>query len=63
MGGEISAEEVCSSSVLERIKNSLKNHSESLKKSSRTSALLVQYMNMSDILRKFIRAELTGYLA
>ncbi len=60
MGGEISAEEVCSSSVLERIKNSLKNHSESLKKSSRTSALWVQYMNMIDILRKFIRAERTG---
>ncbi len=60
MGGEISAEEVCSSSVLERIKNSLKNHSESQKKSSRTSALWVQYMNMIDILRKFIRAERTG---
>jgi len=60
MGGEISADEVCSSSVLERIKNSLKNHSESLKKSSRTSALWVQYINMIDILCKFIRAERTG---
>ncbi len=41
-------------------KESRKNHSESLKKSSRTSALWVQYMNMIDILRKFIRAERTG---
>ena len=60
MAGEISAEEVCSSNVLERIKDSLKNHSESVKKSSRTSALWVQYMDMIDILRKFIRAERTG---
>ena len=41
MAGEISAEEVCSFNVLERIKDSLKNH---LKKSSRTSAFWVQYM-------------------
>ena len=60
MAGEISAEEVCSSNVLERIKDSLKNHSESVKDSSRTSALWVQYMHMIDILRKFIRAERTG---
>ena len=59
MAGEISVEEVCSSNALERIKDSLKNHSESVKKSSRTSALWVQYMHMIDILRKFIRAERT----
>ena len=57
MAGEISAEEVCSSNVLERIKDSLKNHSDSVKDSSRTSALWVQYMYMID---KFIRAERTG---
>ena len=57
MAGEKSAEEVCSSNALERIKDSLKNHSESVKKSSRTSALWVQLI---DILRKFIRAERTG---
>ena len=39
MAKEISAEEVCSSNVLERIKDNLKNHSESVKKFSRTSAL------------------------
>ena len=60
MAGEISAEEVCSSKVLERIKDNLKNHSDSMKKSSRTSALWVQYMHMIDILRKFIKAERTG---
>ena len=37
--GEIRAE-VCSSNVLERIKDNFKSHSESVKKSSRTSALL-----------------------
>jgi hypothetical protein len=60
MAGEISAEEVCSFNILDRIKNSLKNYSKSVKKSSRTSALWVQYMDMIDILRKFIRAERTG---
>ena len=60
MAGEISAKEVCSSNALERIKDSLKNHSESAKKASRTSALWVQYMHMIDILHKFIRAERTG---
>ena len=43
MAGEISAEEVCSSNALERIKYSLKNNSESVKKSSRTSVFWVQY--------------------
>ena len=37
-----------------------KNNTESVKKSSRTSALWVQYMRMIDILCKFIRAEHTG---
>ncbi len=60
MSGDMCVEEVCSSNVLERIKDSLKKHSESMKKSSRTSALWVQYMNMIDILRKFIIAERTG---
>ena len=60
MSRDMSAEEVCSSNVLEEIKDSLKKHSESVKKSSRTSALWVQYMSMIDILRKFIRAERTG---
>ena len=60
MSGDICAEEAHSSNVLENIKDSLKKNAESVKKSSRTSALWVQYMSMIDILRKFIRAERTG---
>ena len=63
MAGEMCAEEVCSSNVLERIKDSLKSHSESVKESSRTAALWVQYMHMIDILCKFIRAKLGATLA
>ena len=60
MSGDNCAEEAYSSNVMEKIKDSLKKNAESVKKSSRTSALWVQYMSMIDILRKFIRAERTG---
>ena len=60
MPGNICAEEAQSSDVLDKIKVSLKKNIESLRKSSRTSALWVQYMSMIEILRKFIRAEHTG---
>ena len=60
MARDISAEEVCKVDVLTRIKDSLQKYSESVKMSSRTSALWVQYMNMMDILRRYIRAERTG---
>ena len=48
------------SDVLKRIKESLQKHSESMKMSSRTSARWVQYMNIIDILRKYIRGEWIG---
>jgi len=54
MSGKICAEEAQYSDVLEKIKDSFKKNAESLRKSSRTSALWVQYMSMIDILRKFI---------
>ena len=60
MDGTMYVEETCVSDVLNRIKDRLQTHAESAKMSSRTSALWFQYMNMVDILRKFIRAELTG---
>jgi len=60
MAGTLSVEEVCKSDVLKRIKDHLQKHAESAKISSRTSALWVQYMDMLDILRKYIRAERTG---
>ena len=49
MAGNVCAKEVCMSNVLKRIKDSLRKHSESVKMSSRTSALWVQYMNKIDI--------------
>ena len=60
MAGDICAEEVCKSNILKRSKDNLQKHSESVKISSRTAALWNQYMNMTDILRNFIRAERTG---
>ena len=55
----ISVDEVCSTDVIQRITNILKEKIDSLK-SSRTAALWLQYMNMVDILRQYIRAERTG---
>ena len=60
MSGIMCAEEVCSSNVLEKIKDNLEKNVESVKKSSRTSALWIQYISMIDILCKLIRAERTG---
>ena len=55
----ISADQVCHSDVMTRISEGLQREMETLK-SSRTAALWLQYMEMVDILRKFIRAERTG---
>ena len=60
MAGEICAEEVCTSDVLKIVKDSLQKHSEFTNMSSRTSELWVQYMNIIDILQKYIREEQTG---
>ena len=54
------AEEACHADVVLRIKELLRNKTESLKSSSRTAVLWLQYMDMVDILRKFLRAERTG---
>jgi len=56
MSGNICAEGY-SSNVLEKIKDSLKESTESVK---RTSVLWVHYMSTIDILRTFIRVECTG---
>ena len=58
--GSMSPEEVCSADVLKRIKDQLPKHATSSKASSRTVALWVKYMEMVDVLRKYIRAERTG---
>ena len=59
MQNTMSADEVCHTDVMTRIDDALKRVTTSLK-SSRTAALWLQYMDMVDILRKYIRAERTG---
>jgi hypothetical protein len=60
MKGSLSAENACQTDAVLRIKDKLNKKIESLKSSSRTAALWLQYMDMVDILRKFLRAECTG---
>ncbi len=55
----ISVDEVCSTDVFQRIATILQEKKAVLK-SSRTAVLWLQYMNMIDILRQYIRAERTG---
>lgn len=60
MDGSVSPEEACNVDVVLRIKELLRNKRESLQSSSRTAALWLQYIEMVDILCKFLRAERTG---
>ena len=53
-------EEVNENSVWESIRERVQATQVSLKERSRTSALWLQYMEMIDILRSFIKAERTG---
>ncbi len=59
MQGLVSVDQVCCSEAIIRIGNALEATKESLI-SSRTARLWMQYMDMVDVLRKFIRAERTG---
>ena len=58
--GKKKTTEVCASGVLGAIKEQARNKATMLAESSRTAALWIQYMNMIDILRSFIRAERTS---
>ena len=58
MEGELSEEEVCSDGRLEKVHKRLQEKMESMKQ--RTARLWIQYMEMINILRRFIRAERTG---
>ena len=60
LGTKKTTEEVCASGVLDAIKERARNKATMLAESSRTAALWIQYMNMIDILRSFIRAERTS---
>ena len=55
----ISVDEVCNTDVIQRIRTVSEEKNDSLK-SSRTAALWLQYMDMIDILRQYIRTERTG---
>ena len=57
--GKFTVEEVCSAEVVQRISERLK-HVQSSMKNQRTAVLWTVYMEMVDILRRFIKAERTG---
>ena len=59
MQGSMSADQICQSDLMNKIRDALQTEAEALK-SSRTAALWLQYMEMVDILRSFIRAKRTG---
>ena len=59
---KFTVEEVCSAEVVQRISEKLK-HVQSSLKNQRTAVLWTAYMEMVDILRRFINAERTGNLA
>ena len=59
MQNTMSAYQVSRADVISRIDDTLKRVTISLK-SSRTATLWLQYMDMVDILRKYIQAERTG---
>lgn len=57
--GDISVEKACDNVLIDQIKSRIDNFRES-HKSFRISQLWFQYMDMIDILRRFIKAERTG---
>jgi len=52
--------DVCAATVLETIKGLVFDQDNSMREKSRTAALWLQYMEMIDVLRTFIKAERTG---
>ena len=59
MNNLLSVHQVCQTEVIQKLKESLKSKVCSLQ-SSRTASLWLQYMDMIDILRNFIRAQHIG---
>ena len=57
--GSVSADKICSDNVIVNISEAIAENKEQLKH-SRTAKLWLQYMDMIDILRKYIRAERMG---
>nr|XP_054767556.1 uncharacterized protein LOC129274841 [Lytechinus pictus] len=58
LSGTVSVNDVCASDVMKQILARMKTKKESMQ--NRTAILWVQYMEMIDILRMFIKAERTG---
>ena len=59
MNNSLSVHQVCQTEVIQKLKESLKSMVCSLQ-SSRTASLWLQYLDMIDILRNFIRAQHIG---
>ncbi len=59
MNNSLSVHQVCQKEVVQKLKESLKSKVCSLQ-SSRTASLWIQYLDMIDILRNFIRAQRSG---
>ena len=58
MSGTVTVDDICSSDIINRIREQVRVKKESLQ--SRTAALWLQYMEMIDILMVFLKAERTG---
>ena len=63
IGQEKTAQEVAASDVLNKILTKVSEKRKKCKVTSRTAALWLQYMDMLDIVRTFIKAERNGKLA
>ena len=59
MKGSVCADHVCKDNIIAKINDAVQEKKKDLK-SSRTATLWLQYMDMVDIVRKYIRAERTG---
>ena len=60
IGKKVSAEEASTADVLSDIQECVRRKKDFLAEKSRTAALWIQYLEMVDILRSFIKAERTA---
>jgi len=60
LAGEISVENACKAEVVLRIQEQLNAYTDKLRQTSRTAQLWIQYMEMVELLRTFVKAERTG---
>jgi hypothetical protein len=60
LAGEISVENACKAEVVLRIQERLNAYTDKVRQTSRTAQLWIQYMEMVELLRTFVKAERTG---